>query len=65
MIGVILREQQMEMTIQRVDLVGLEKRPPKFKTKTWRVQIKVLNEFKNINNKDEFHFLSENYTIGR
>ena len=61
MIGVILREQQMEMTIQRVDLVGLEKRPPKFKTKTWRVQIKVLNKFKNINNKDEFQF----FTIGR
>ena len=31
----------MEMTIQRVDLVGSEKQPLKYKIKAWRVQIKV------------------------
>ena len=49
MIGAILQERLMEMTIQRVVLVGSEKQPLKYKIKAWRVQIKVGSEFLALN----------------
>ena len=45
MIGVISPERQMEMTIQKVALVGSEKQLLKYKTKDWRVQIKVGSQY--------------------